>query len=105
MEGTSVRRLSNFIKGSSKFSGWVDGKSTFRYIFPAILHFVGNLDEELAAIDQLLSDETLLKLIAADLSQRYPHTTQTGRNSTLFRGYCTDVGSQALTLNQLLQNN
>lgn len=50
--------------------------------FYAILHFVGSLDEELAAIDQLLSDEKLLKLIEADLSQRYPHTTQTGRNST-----------------------
>jgi IS5 family transposase len=31
--------------------------------FCAILHFVGNLDKELAAIDQLLSDEKLLKLI------------------------------------------
>ncbi len=50
--------------------------------FCAILHFVGNLDEELAAIDPLLSDERLLKLIEADLSRRYPHTTQTGRNST-----------------------
>jgi hypothetical protein len=50
--------------------------------FCAILHFVGNLDEELGAIDQLLSDEKLLKLIEADLSRRYPHTTQTGRNST-----------------------
>jgi hypothetical protein len=29
--------------------------------FCAILHFVGNLDKELAAIDQLLSDEKLLK--------------------------------------------
>ncbi len=37
---------------------------------------------ELAAIDQLLSEEKLLKLIEADLSQRYPNTTQTGRNST-----------------------
>jgi IS5 family transposase len=37
---------------------------------------------ELAAIDQLLSDEKLLKLLEADLSQRYPNTTQTGRNST-----------------------
>ena len=43
---------------------------------------LGTSTLELAAIDQLLSDETLLKLIAADLSQRYPHTTQTGRNST-----------------------
>jgi IS5 family transposase len=50
--------------------------------FCAILHFVGNLDKELAAIDQLLSDEKLLKLLEADLSQRYPNTTQTGRNST-----------------------
>lgn len=50
--------------------------------FCAILHFVGNLDEELAAIDQLLSEPKLLKLVEADLSQRYPKTTQTGRNST-----------------------
>jgi IS5 family transposase len=50
--------------------------------FCAILHFVGNLDEELAAIEQLLSEPKLLKLVEADLSQRYPKTTQTGRNST-----------------------
>jgi IS5 family transposase len=66
--------------------------------FCEFLHFVGNLDEELAAIDRLLSEPKLLKLIESDLSQRYPNTTQTGRNSTLFRGDCTDVGSQALTL-------
>jgi hypothetical protein len=66
--------------------------------FCAILHFIGELDEELSEIDKLLSDEKLLELIEADLSQRYPQTTQTGRNSTLFRGDCTDVGTQALTL-------
>ena len=50
--------------------------------FCAILHFIGELDEELLEIDKLLSDEKLLELIEADLSQRYPQTTQTGRNST-----------------------
>lgn len=50
--------------------------------FGAIVHFIGRLDEELAAIDKLLSDEKLLELIKADLSQRYPQTTHKGRNST-----------------------
>ncbi len=50
--------------------------------FGAILRFIGELDEDLAEIDKLLSDEKLLELIEADLSQRYPQTTQTGRNST-----------------------
>jgi hypothetical protein len=50
--------------------------------FCAILHFIGNLDEELAEIDQLLSDEKLLKLIEANLSQPDPNTAQAGRNST-----------------------
>lgn len=50
--------------------------------FCAILHFIGELDEELSEIDKLLSDDKLLELIEADLSQRYPQTTQTGRNST-----------------------
>jgi hypothetical protein len=40
--------------------------------FCAILHFVGELDEALSEIDKLLSDEKLLELIKADLSQRYP---------------------------------
>lgn len=48
--------------------------------FGAILRFIGELDEDLAEIDKLLSDEKLLELIEADLSQRYPQTTQTGRN-------------------------
>jgi hypothetical protein len=43
--------------------------------FCAILHFIGELDEELSEIDKLLSDEKLLELIEADLSQRYPQTT------------------------------
>ena len=50
--------------------------------FCAILDFIGELDEELSVIDKLLSDEKLLQLIEADLSHRYPNTTQTGRNST-----------------------
>lgn len=50
--------------------------------FGAILRFIGELDKDLAEIDKLLSDEKLLELIEADLSQRYPQTTQTGRNST-----------------------
>ena len=50
--------------------------------FCAILHFIGELDEELSEIDKLLSDDKLLELIKSDLSQRYPQTTQTGRNST-----------------------
>jgi hypothetical protein len=37
--------------------------------FGAIVHFIGEIDDELAAIDKLLSDEKLLELIEADLSQ------------------------------------
>jgi IS5 family transposase len=40
------------------------------------------MDEDLAEIDKLLSDEKLFQLLKADLSQRYPQTTKTGRNST-----------------------
>ena len=72
--------------------------------FDAILHFIGALDEELSEIDKLLSDEKLLELIEADLSQRYPQTTQTGRNSTPSRGDCPDVSPKALTVNQLRKN-
>ena len=50
--------------------------------FCAIVQFIEGMDEELAAIDKLLSDKKLFQLLKADLSQRYPQTTKTGRNST-----------------------
>ena len=50
--------------------------------FCAILQFIEGMDEDLAEIDKLLSDEKLFQLLKADLSQRYPQTTKTGRNST-----------------------
>jgi hypothetical protein len=49
--------------------------------FCAILHFVGELDEALSEIDKLLSDEKLLELIKADLSQRYPTPSDSGKKN------------------------
>ncbi len=40
------------------------------------------MDPVLEQIDQILDDDKLFKLLRADLAKRYPHTLQTGRNST-----------------------
>jgi len=50
--------------------------------FCAILPLTGEMERELAEIDKLLSDEKVFQLIKADLSKRYPRTTQTRRRST-----------------------
>jgi transposase, IS5 family len=48
-------------------------------LVPALeLHF----EPELAELDRLLEDDQLFQRIRADLSRRYPHTTETGRPST-----------------------
>jgi IS5 family transposase len=51
-------------------------------IFSEILHLTHEMDPILAQIDQLLEDEALYQLIRHDLAKRFPHTEQTGRNST-----------------------
>jgi transposase, IS5 family len=51
-------------------------------LFEGILQLTHEMDPILAQIDQLLNDEALYQLIRNDLAQRFPHTKQTGRNST-----------------------
>ena len=51
-------------------------------LFDSILTLTNQMDPVLAQIDQLLEDEALYQLIRSDLAGRYPHTEQTGRNST-----------------------
>jgi IS5 family transposase len=43
---------------------------------------VPELSPKLKKIDEYLEDEKLYRMIRADLSQRYPKTKETGRNST-----------------------
>lgn len=50
--------------------------------FEEVLGYVSDLSLELEKIDGYLEDEKLYRLIKKDLSQRWPKTTQTGRNST-----------------------
>lgn len=50
--------------------------------FSIILQLSGEMDEQTVLIDQLLGDDKLFELIEADLSKRYPLSTQTGRQST-----------------------
>jgi IS5 family transposase len=51
-------------------------------LFDSILTLTNRMDPVLAQIDQLLEDEALYQMIRSDLAGRYPHTEQTGRNST-----------------------
>ena len=51
-------------------------------VFDSILKLTNQMDPILAQIDQQLEDEALYQLIRNDLAKRYPHTEQTGRNST-----------------------
>ena len=51
-------------------------------LFESILTLTNRMDPVLAQIDQLLEDEALYQLIRSDLAGRYPHTEQTGRNSS-----------------------
>lgn len=50
--------------------------------FDRILRLTHEMDPVLTQIDQLLNDEALYQLIRNDLAKRFPHTVQTGRNST-----------------------
>ncbi len=51
-------------------------------LFEEVLGYVPEMALELVKIDAYLEDEKLYRLIKKDLSQRYPKTCQTGRNST-----------------------
>lgn len=50
--------------------------------FVEIQEFTSEMEPELAAIDKVLDDEVIYRMVKADLSQRYPKTKQTGRGST-----------------------
>ena len=50
--------------------------------FSTLLQLTGEMDAQMVEIDSLLCDEKLFELIEADLSERYPQTTKTGRGST-----------------------
>ena len=51
--------------------------------FWAIIEWLAiEMDPELAQIDRVLDDDVLFQLIRRDMSQRYPQTLETGRNST-----------------------
>lgn len=50
--------------------------------FLDIQGLTSEMEPELAHIDQVLDDEVIYQRVKADLSQRYPKTTQTGRRST-----------------------
>jgi len=50
--------------------------------FEELLGYLPELSPELKKIDGYLEDEKLYQMIRTDLSQRYPKTRETGRNST-----------------------
>jgi len=50
--------------------------------FEEIAKHFPKMNAELEKIDRYLEDEKLYRMIRADLSKRYPKTTETGRNST-----------------------
>jgi len=51
-------------------------------LFEEVVGYMPRMAAELVKIDAYLEDEKLFRLIKKDLSQRYPKTCQTGRNST-----------------------
>lgn len=51
-------------------------------LFRSIVKLTQEMDPVLAQIDRILDDEDLYRMIRADLAKRFPHTEQTGRNST-----------------------
>jgi IS5 family transposase len=52
------------------------------YFWSIIKQLAVEMEPELARIDEILEDEALFQLIKQDMSQRYPQTLETGRNST-----------------------
>jgi hypothetical protein len=53
-----------------------------RSLFDAVPRLQLRFEAELAAVDRLLDDDTLFRLVRDDLAWRYPQTTVTGRPST-----------------------
>jgi len=51
-------------------------------LFEEVVGYMPPMAAELIKIDAYLEDEKLFRMIKKDLSQRYPKTCQTGRNST-----------------------
>lgn len=51
-------------------------------LFLDIALCVGEMEPELVQIDRLLEDDELYHMLRADLGQRYPHTSETGRPAT-----------------------
>lgn len=51
-------------------------------LFAEVLKLLPKMGPELAKVDEYLEDETLFRLIRADLSKRRSKTLETGRNST-----------------------
>ena len=50
--------------------------------FLEIQGLTSEMEPELAQIDKILDDEAIYQMVKSDLSQRYPKTKQTGRQST-----------------------
>ena len=51
-------------------------------LFLDIQELTSKMEPQLAAIDKLLDDDELYRLVRGDLEQRYPQTAVTGRLST-----------------------
>jgi transposase, IS5 family len=54
--------------------------------FSTLVQLTGQMDAEMVEIDRLLDDKKLMELVETDLSERSPHCTKTGRNSTPVEG-------------------
>ena len=50
--------------------------------FLDIQGLASEMEPKLAQIDKVLDDEAIYQMVKSDLSQRYPKTCQTGRQST-----------------------
>lgn len=68
------------------------------HFWEIIEHLTIEMEPELAQIDKMLEDDELFQLIKKDLAQRYPHTLETGRNSTP-----VEVGLRMLAVKRLYQ--
>ncbi|NIS79774.1 MAG: ISNCY family transposase, partial [Anaerolineales bacterium] len=68
------------------------------HFWAIVEHLAIEMESELAQIDSILEDDELFQLIKNDLSQRRPHTLETGRNSTP-----VEVGLRMLAVKRLYQ--
>lgn len=69
-------------RSSGKLTSVLQQKYAIDSRFHNLATLSGEMDSELAKIDQMLTDENLFQLLQVAWSKRYPHTTKTGRNST-----------------------